>query len=774
MKKQYLFMGLFFLGGALFSCSSQAVSVADFDIVPLPQMIQPAKGEGFKLHSRTVIVYPQGNEDMQRNARFLAEYIRQRTGLTLRVTDRSATSDAIILALGFDHPNPEAYQLQTDSRRILLTGASEAGVFYGVQTLRKALPADGGKVEFPAVTVTDYPRFAYRGAHLDVSRHFFTTDSIKRFIDMLALHNINRFHWHLTDDQGWRIEIKKHPGLTQKGSRRSSTVIGRNSGVYDNTPYGGFYTRQEARDIVQYARRRYITVIPEIDLPGHMQAALAVYPELGCTGGPYEVWRQWGVSEDVLCAGNDKTLDFIDDVLGEIVDIFPSEYIHVGGDECPKVRWQTCPKCQARIRSLHLTDDARHTAEEKLQSFIIHHAEQFLNSKGRRMIGWDETLEGGLAPNATVMSWRGIEGAVEAVRQNHDAIMTPSSSLYFDYYQTLDTEREPLAIGGYLPVENVYHFEPVPDGLTPEQARHIIGVQANLWTEYIPTFRQVEYMELPRMAALSEVQWSSPKQKNYDAFLRRLVRLMPVYDAQQYHYAKHVFDVKPVCVPDTTAHVLKVALSTIDDAPIYYTTDGTDPTARSARYTDTLKIDSGCTLKAVTVRASGAGTVWQEKISLNKASLKPLRMLRPINRKYQYKGANTLIDGLAGTDNYRTGRWIGFYNNDMEAVVDLLQPTEIRRVWVRNCVNIIDYILDVRGMTVAVSDDGVHFTELAAETYPAATPESKNGIYTHALSFEPVRARYVKITAKPEYSIPSWHGGKGQPAFIFLDEIGIE
>ena len=773
MKKQYI-LGLFFLCGGLFACSPGTVNQANFEVIPLPQDIQASTTGDFTLTDNTVIVYPKGNEVMKRNAEFLAEYIGEQTGKTIQVTDEAPSSNAIVLALGLSDSNQEAYRLEVSKQQITLTGASEAGVFYGIQTLRKAMPTAQGDVVFPATVVNDYPRFAYRGAHFDVSRHFFTADSVKRFIDMLALHNINRLHWHLTDDQGWRIEIKKHPKLTEIGSKRSGTVIGHNSGEYDNTPYGGFYTQEEAKDIVKYAQERHITVIPEIDMPGHMQAALTVYPELGCTGGPYEVWKQWGISDDVLCAGNDKTLEFIDDVLGEIVEIFPSEYIHVGGDECPKVRWEKCPKCQARIKALGLKDDAHHTAEQKLQSFIINHAEKFLNSKGRQMIGWDETLEGGLAPNATIMSWRGIEGGIEAAKQGHDAIMTPSSHLYFDYYQTTDTENEPIAIGGYIPVDRVYNYEPIPSALTPEEAKHIIGVQANLWTEYIPTFRQVEYMELPRMAALSEIQWTMPEKKNYDNFLKRLTRLINIYDTENYNYAKHVFGVRATYLPNTAENVLDVVLSTIDDAPIYYTLDSSEPTASSERYTDTLKIDKSCTLKAAAIRANGSSNALKEEIAFNKATMKPITMLQPINEKYKYEGANTLIDGLTGTNNYRTGRWIAFYKNDMEAVIDLQEETSISKAWVRTDVVIVDEVLDLRKLTVAVSADGKNYKEVKSETYPVATKDAKDGIYTHELTFEPTNARYVKIIAQPEYHIPAWHWGKGDPAFIFVDEIGLE
>ena len=747
MKKHHL-LGVILLCSGLFSCSSGVIQQANYEVIPLPQEIKITTGS-FVLNDRTSIVYPKDNKEMQQNANLLAKYIHQMSGKKLKVIDEPVTSNAIILATGLNADNAEAYQLKVTQDNVTITGTSEAGTFYGIQTLRKSLPiTNKGDISLPAAEINDYPRFSYRGVHLDVSRHFFPADSVKRFIDMMALHNINRLHWHLTDDQGWRIEIKKRPELTTIGSKRSETVIGHNSGEYDGIPYSGFYTQDEAREIVKYAQERHITVIPEIDLPGHMQAALAAYPELGCTGGPYEVWKMWGVSEDVLCAGNDKTLTFIEDVLNEIIDIFPSEYIHVGGDECPKVRWEKCPKCQARIKELGLKADKGHTAEQRLQSYIINYAEQFLNGKGRQIIGWEEILEGGLAPNATVMSWRGIEGGIEAVKHKHDAIMTPSSFLYFDYYQTMDTDNEPPAIGGYVPLEKVYSYEPVPQILTPEEAKHIVGVQANLWTEYTPTYSQVEYMELPRMAALSEIQWTMPK--------------------------KHIFQVKSQYIPDTEANVLNVVLSTIDNTPVYYTLDGSEPTASSNIYTDTLKIGQSCTLKAITIRPNGSSAVLKEDIKFNKATMQPITMQQPINEKYKFEGKNTLIDGLAGSRNYRTGRWIAFYQNDLEAVIDLQQETPISKAWVRTYVEIGEEILDLRELSVAVSNDGKEYKEVKSEVYPAVSKEDKNGIYTHELSFDTVQARYVKIAARPEYNIPAWHWGKGRPAFIFVDEIGLE
>ena len=435
---------------------------------------------------------------------------------------------------------------------------------------------------------------------------------------------MNRLHWHLTDDQGWRMEIKKYPLLTQIGSTRKETVIGRNSGEYDGKPYGGFYTQEDIKEVVAYAAERYITVIPEIDLPGHMQAALAAYPHLGCTGGPYEVWTQWGVSDNVLCAGNDSVLTFIDDILTEVMGLFPSKYIHIGGDECPKTRWEECPKCQARIKELGIKGNDRHSKEEYLQSYVINHAEKFLNDHGRQIIGWDEILEGGLAPNATVMSWRGEGGGIEAARQNHDVIMTPNTYLYFDYYQTKDIENEPLGIGGYIPLEQVYGYDPMPSILTPEQQKHIVGVQANHWSEYIPTFSHLQYMALPRWSALAEIQWSEPEKKNYEDFLSRLLQMMKLYDAEGYNYATHVFDVKADFIPNPATGTVDVVTKTIDRAPIHHTLDGSVPTTESPVADSIVAIRENCTFNALAIRPTGKRRLLTEKNIFSKSNSKPI------------------------------------------------------------------------------------------------------------------------------------------------------
>ena len=765
-------LGWSLAGLLMTACSNQPTTVANYEVVPMPLEINTTQQASFLLKSGVTVYYPAGNEKMQRNAEFLASYVKAQTGIELQVQAGEGGKGGIVLQLGLANDNPEAYQLKVDASQVVISSPSEAGVFYGIQTLRKAVDvAEGSNVELPAVEIKDQPRFGYRGMMLDVGRHFFSMDEIKTYIDMMALHNINRFHWHLSEDQGWRIEIKKYPKLTEIGSMRKETVIGHNSGKYDGKPYGGFYTQEQAKEIVAYAAERYITVIPEIDLPGHMQAALAAYPELGCTGGPYEVWTQWGVSDNVLCAGNDQTIQFIKDVLAEIVEIFPSEYIHVGGDECPKVKWSTCPKCQARIKALGLKSDNKHTKEERLQSYVIHEAEEFLNSKGRKMIGWDETLEGGLAPNATVMSWRGEAGGIEAAKQHHDVVMTPNTYLYFDYYQSKDTETEPMAIGGYLPIERVYSYEPMPKSLSPEEQKYIVCVQANLCTEYIPDFKQVQYMVLPRMAALSESQWCAPEKKNYEAFLQRVSRLVNIYAKNGWNYATHIFDVMLDLKPNTETGTLDAVARTIDNAPIYYTLDGSEPTTASEKYTDVIKIDKPCTLRTVAIRPSGSSKITKDEISFSKSSMKPITMLQPINKQYEFSGATVLVDGMTGNMNYKTGRWIAFYTNDLEAVIDLKEATEISSMTLHTCVEKGDWIFDTRGITVSVSDDNQTFKEVASEAYPAMKESDPNQIYTHELKFDPVKTRYVKVKALSEQKIPSWHGGKGNPGFLFVDEI---
>jgi hexosaminidase len=759
------------IAGAV-ACSDGQKAQGDYAVIPLPQEVAIQGSAPFLLKPSTPITYQEGDAEMEQTARFLASYIKEVTGYEPKVTMGDA-GKGIHLSIASDIRNKEGYRLLVSENGVEIAGASNAGIFYGVQTLRKSIPAaaDGMQVELPAVSINDYPRFPYRGMHLDVSRHFFPTDSVKKFIDILALHNMNRFHWHLTDDQGWRIEIKKYPELTQIGSKRKETVIGRNSGKYDGQPYDGFYTQDEIRDVIAYAKERFITIIPEIDLPGHQLAALATYPELGCTGGPYEVWTQWGVSDDVICAGNEKSMQFLEDVLAEVIDLFPSEYIHIGGDECPKVRWQKCPKCQARIKAEGIKGDNKHSAEEYLQSYVISRMEKFVESKGRHIIGWDEILEGGLAPNATVMSWRGVGGGIEAAKQQHNVIMTPNSYLYFDYYQSTDTEHDPLAIGGYLPLERVYSFEPT-DGIPEEYQKYVIGAQANLWTEYIPTFSQMEYMIMPRMDALADIQWSNAP-KDYKAFLPRLVRMTKLYDRLGYNYAKHIFDIRASFATDDDKGEVVVTLETEGDADIHYTLDGSEPNAASPKYEAPLRIKENVEIKAVAIRPTGNSRIFSEKIDFNKATAKPVTLRVAPSRGYDFNGGPELTDGLSGNDNYKTGRWLGFQGKDVDAVIDLKEPTEFSRVAFNTNVVKGDWIMGAAGITVKVSDDGQTFKEVAAKTIPSLGKDDKDGLYPQEITFTPVKARYVEVIIKSD-KLPAWHGGAGNPAFLFVDEINIQ
>lgn len=766
----------FCAGLLLASCSSAPDRHADYQVIPLPQEIVAGEGGDFTLTSNTVIAYTDGDTALATNASLLAGYINELTGFSPEISVTIPTNDAIVLLADLKDENPEAYELTVTDHLITINGASAAGNFYGIQTLRKSIPATAskGNVIFAPVTINDKPRFSYRGAHFDVARHFFPVDSVKSFIDMLALHNINKLHWHLTEDQGWRIEIKKYPRLTEVGSKRAGTCIGHDFDSSDSIPYGGFYTQDEARDIVKYAQDRYITVIPEIDLPGHMLGALASYPHLGCTGGPYEVWQRWGVADDVLCAGNDSTLIFIDDVLDEICDIFPSEYIHIGGDECPKVRWKECEKCQARIRQLGLKDDAHGTKEDKLQSYIMEHAANTVAKHNRKMIGWDEILEGGLFPGATVMSWRGEEAAVEAAKKGHDAILTPTNYCYFDYSQSLDRDKEPLGIGGFVPVEKVYQLEPVGKSLTPEEATHILGAQANLWTEYMKDFYHVQYMELPRLAAMAEVQWTQAEKKDYSDFTKRLPGLIHHYDLQGYNYAKHIFDINGKLVANPENNSFITDLSTIDDAPIHYTLDGSEPTEKSPVLTEPVVIDKTTVIKAVAVRPEGNSRVWVDSVSFNKATTHDIILENEPHSRYNSGGAALLTDGHFGGASFNTGDWLGFVENSLVATIDLGSEQEISSVAIRFLVNTPNWIFDARKISVAVSADGTDFTEVAVEEYPQMT-EHVMEVINHVVKFTPVKAKFVKVTADPENAMPAWHGvGEGKPAFIFVDEIVVD
>ena len=520
---------------------SMAGNPANYNVVPLPQSIVEQKGEAFVLEEGVQILAPA---ELQNEAEFLRQYLKEVTWNDLPIVEKRMKRVRYIeLSVSPAVKQREGYVLTVSKNGVTIQGGSAAGVFYGIQTLRKALSE--GPILNPVI-ITDAPRFSWRGMHLDCSRHFFSVAFVKKYIDLLAMHNMNVFHWHLTDDQGWRLEMKRWPKLVTVGSQRSGTIIGTNSDLDDHTPYGGYYTQEEARDIVAYARARHITVVPEIDMPGHMLAALASYPELGCTGGPYQVGHYWGVYKDVLCVANERVYQFVEDVLTEVMDIFPSEVIHIGGDETPTDKWQQCSKCQALSAQLGAASPSGEAFSpltshlSPLQAHFTKRVFDFLTAHHRRALGWDEILDG-CPQDAMIMSWRGSEPGAKAAALGHDVVMTPTTHCYFDYQQTEDPQFEPSRCGGFIPVERVYSLNPVPDGSSAEAQQHILGVQANLWTEYVTNEEMAEYQALPRMSALAEVQWTQPARKDYQAFLERLTRLTRLFELKGYTYAKHLW-----------------------------------------------------------------------------------------------------------------------------------------------------------------------------------------------------------------------------------------
>ena len=718
MKKMLLILCL----ATLVSGCTKELPQANYDIIPQPKEVQLTEEKPFELGPKTIVYYEAG---LQREAQFLSEYVNDIMGYALNVQEYQGQPDGIVLKLvPDDFDQAEAYEVDIKSKQVSIKGADAAGVFYGIQTLRKSLPVSdlsthNSKLstdselstlnsQLPCGTIRDWPNFSYRGMHLDPCRHFFPLDSVKVYIDMMTMHNMNQFHFHLSEDQGWRIEIKKYPELTEIGAYRNGTVLGHNGNLYDTIRHGGFYTQEELKDLIQYAAERHINIIPEIDLPGHMQAALACYPQLGCTGGPYEVWRRWGVSEDVLCAGNEEAMQFVEDVLNEVMDVFPSPYIHIGGDECPKVRWEKCPKCQAKIKELGIKADDKFSAEDYLQSYVMNRMAKVVEARGRRVIGWDEILEGNVSETAIIMSWRGSEGGIEAAKKGHDVIMAPCSHLYFDYYQSEDIASEPECIGGYLPVERVYEFQPLPEELTPEQQKHIIGVQANIWTEYIASFRHVQYMALPRMEALAELQWNNPQERDWDAFVGRCRHMKELYELYGYTYADHIFNPK----------------------------------------------------------------VWTDTVAPNLATHKPITLRQQPAEQYTYEGAVLLNDGNLGRGAYNSGRWLGFCGYPMDAVIDIEQPAELRHVQFHALVNKGAWIYNPSQVKVLVSDDGETFREVAQKDIPISTWTDRDGIFAYELEFEPVTARYVEVVAKG-HDLPEDHSGYGNPAWIFVDEIEV-
>ena len=678
---------------------------------------------------------------------------------------------------------PEGYILEVQQNRIEIKAAKPAGFFYATQTLRQLLPSEiesqqkQPNIEWlvPVVSITDNPAFKWRGFMLDVSRHFFPKEDVLRMIDNLALHKINTLHFHLVDDQGWRIEIKKYPKLTEVGAWR----VDREDKPWNARPkqeagekatYGGFYTQDDIKEIVAYAQKRFITVVPEIEMPAHVTSALAAYPQFSCTGGPFTVLPGgvWPIT-DIYCAGKDSTFLFLEDVLSEVIDLFPSKYIHVGGDEATKTEWEKCADCKKRVKTEKLKD------VKELQSYFMKRIEKFINSKNRVLLGWDEILEGGLPAEATVMSWRGMEGGIDAAKQGHDVVMSPNSYAYIDYYQG-PMDQEPLAIGGYLPLSKVYSFSPVPKELNAEEAKHILGGQANLWTEYVPNFKHAEYMTFPRIAALAEVVWSPKEVQRWDDFSRRIRMFMKRYDQLGINYSKSGYKVSAKTDFDPQRKQLAVTLKgELAGVEIHYTTDGSEPNASSPKYTEPVVLDHSATLKAVTiVDGNPADKVMSQSFNINKATVKPVKYATMYSDHYKGSGEYTLVNGIRGTTNHSDGEWQGWVGNNMDVTIDLQQQTEIHSISVGSLQNAGAWIFFPKKVEFFVSADGVKFQKVGEVVTDVDPLSGEKQLKEYTVSFNPTTAGFVKVVAQNLGKAPKGHQGAGDNAWLFIDEIAVE
>lgn len=661
--------------------------------------------------------------------------------------------------------NDEGYELNVSKNDITIKSKHAKGAFYAVQSLIQLLPlpSDLNSFKILCLRIKDQPQFKYRGMHLDVGRHFFSVDFIKKYIDLMARLKMNTFHWHLTEDQGWRIEIKKYPKLQEIAAFRKETLIGHYNDQphqFDGKPYGGFYTQEQIKEVVAYALTRQVTIIPEIEMPGHSQAAIAAYPELGCSGKQVEVATKWGVFDEVYCP-KESTFNFLEDVIDEVVELFPGKYIHIGGDEAPKTNWKNCEYCQKLIKKEGLKD------EHGLQSYFIARMEKYINSKGKQIIGWDEILEGGLAPNATVMSWRGTSGAVQAAKEGHDVILTPGSHCYFDHYQS-ENENEPLAIGGFLPLEKVYHFNPIPEELTDKEATYVLGAQGNVWTEYMQTEKQVEYMAFPRAVALSEVLWSSPEHKNYQDFIHRLEQYQKRLDQLEVNYANHIYSVEGE-LTYVNDHLTYELNTTSSSYPIYYSTDKSFP---SKLYSDPIKVDSSMHIKAVVLNSKNTalGAVFQQKINLHEGVGATIAIDKEPHPAYNAGGKGALINGISGNNKrYGDKEWLGFSGEDIIVTIEFDRPKNIKTISTR--------FYNGNGQWIyAPNEIGFSFyLEDGKTVNDISILEEKNNLlvnYSYELKSIPVKK--LDIIIKNYGTIPEGKQGAGHKAWTFIDEIIIE
>ncbi|QCR21337.1 family 20 glycosylhydrolase [Pontibacter sp. SGAir0037] len=744
----------------LFCLIAQLAVAQQISIIPKPASIQAGSGH-FTVTNKTAIALQ--NEADRKAAEFLNDYLQEIYGFKLNVTSKKVKNSITLSTSKTAKENgQDAYTLQATPQGITIAGTTPAGTFYGVQSLIQMLPTERStSLDIPAVSIQDAPRFAYRGMHLDVGRHMFPVAFVKKYIDYIALHKMNYFHWHLTEDQGWRIEIKKYPQLTQVGAFRNGTIIGRYPGSgNDNKRYGGFYTQEEVKEVVKYAADRHITVIPEIEMPGHSEAALTSYPWLGCEGtGPYQVQQTWGIFDNVYCAGKETTFTFLQDVLDEVIALFPSKYIHVGGDESPKGNWKKCPLCQKRIQDEKLAD------EHELQSYFIQRMEKYINSKGRTIIGWDEILEGGLAPNAIVMSWRGEAGGIEAAKQNHYVIMTPGSHVYLDHSQS--QREDSVTIGGFTTVEKTYSYNPVPKELNADQAKYILGAQANVWTEYMKNSDKVEYMLFPRMSALSEVLWTAPEKKDWNDFENRLQTQFKRYDLWGTKYSKAYYDIDASVLPTADHNGVTLKMNAKQNLGKLMYSLQSQP---AKEYTEPIKLNQSAKVTGLYYKDNQLIDSLTLSLKVNKATGKKVTLSEQPSDYFPGNGAFTLVDGLLNEKGGRTQESIGHHGMDVDATIDLGNPQQINQVVVHALNAGGTYVYPPKAIEVYGSSDGKSYSLLGKTEQPSQVKGSKAIMQ---VNFSPASAKFVKVTVRNMQAVPEGMQGAGEKTWVFLDEIEI-
>jgi hexosaminidase len=757
---------------ALLICHS--VFAQSVNIIPYPQKVTYGKGE-FHIKKTTVLVYDIANAQLGIALEPLVLKLGVTGGIQLQAVPNPPRKNFIAIELKDTIHNPEGYHIQISSKKVIIEAGTPAGVFYAVQSLLQLLPVEiespalveNVKWQFPVLNIDDAPVFSYRGLMLDVARHYMPYSFLQKLIDLMAMQKMNTLHLHLTDSQGWRFESKKYPKLTQIGAYRKGDAL---NATYDyasrpnDTLYGGYYTQEQLKQLVAYAQKKFITIIPEIEMPAHSRAALASYPQFACLDSTGKTFPYPAQIQDEFCT-KDSTFTFLTDILGEVMDVFPSKYIHIAGDEASKANWRKCPICQKRMRDEHLN------SVDELQSYFIKRIEKFVNQRGRLVIGWDEILEGGLAPNAAVMSWRGEQGGIDAAKLGHKVVMTPGDYCYFDHYQSLDP-AEPAAFGGLTTLATVYGYHPIPDELTPEEGKLIIGTQGNLWTEYVPTASHAEYMYFPRSIALAEVAWTADRQP-YDQFITRLLPYLKRLDYHNVNYSRHLFDIQMNTYTDSATHRLMAKVNGVPEGyPVFYTLNGTSPDSSSFKYTGPVAIDHNADL---TVGVTYKGRIVdkaEKSFTLNKATGKRSWLKNAPSPDYSKGGDHAWNNGIYGSDfRYNDGEWLGWSGQDFEGTVDLGTSQSISTVTARFFNQPSDWVYPPASVTVSISDNGVDFRDVFKKD---SLPLDKIGLQVLKMAISPVQARYVKITAKNYGTIPKKSPGEGSQAWLFADEVKIE